>query len=79
MAPKYNIYDVVVFSNIVYEIRGVYAMDWLYNETFVYGLIVYGSSPSEPLYGKMLIVREGLLQKATDRDIFVWEILYVKK
>ena len=79
MAPKYNIYDVVMFNNIVYEIRGVYAMDWLFNETFVYGLIVYGSSPSESIYGKMLIVREGLLQKATDRDIFVWEILYVKK
>lgn len=78
MAPKFSPYDVVSYNNRIYEVRGIYAVDWLYNEMFVYGLIVYGSSPSEPLHGKLLIVREGLLTKATDRDILVWEILYGK-
>lgn len=79
MAPKHSYGDVVKFGNLLFEVYNIYAINWFSEEDpFVYGLILYGSSPAEPVVGKQLIVREGLVTKATERDVYIWSVLYGK-
>ena len=79
MAPKHSHGDIVKFDNLLFEVYNIYAINWFHDtEPFVYGLVLYGSSPTEPVIGKQLIVREGLVTKATERDVYIWSVLYGK-
>lgn len=79
MAGNFNLSDLVIYENRLYQVVEAHAMNWFMEyEPIVYGLITYGKRPREDK-GIELYVREGLLRRATSEEIETWRLLYEKR
>jgi hypothetical protein len=72
MVPKFCLDDIVFFENKMYSVKYIY----IYDRECNYCLSVLGSRPNEPYEGKLVVVREALLQAVTQRDLMIWRLLY---
>jgi len=79
LVPKFSKGDFVVFDKKTYEIKEIHAINWFMECPFVYGLSIIDTVPREPLAGKLLMVRESLLETAKEQEIATWRILYAKR
>ena len=76
ITPKFSLEELVIHEGNVYKITSVHAMNWFMANPYVYGVVLAQSNPLEPLANKELYVREGLLDKATDKQVLAWNVLY---
>lgn len=74
--PKFSLEELVIHEGSVYKVTSIHAINWFMPTPFVYGLVLAQSNPLEPLANKELYVREGLLERATDKQVIAWNVLY---
>lgn len=78
VSSKFSIGDIVVYDNKVYKVVKIYAPNWNLDNPFVYGLALLQSDPAEPVDGKLVPVREPLMESAPEHLAGVWKVLYGK-
>jgi hypothetical protein len=69
----------VRYENRLFRVVKIYAANWELSTPYVYGLALVQSDPKEPVDGKLISVREGLLEAVPTQAESVWEVLYGKK
>ena len=74
--PKFSLDDLVLYENVIYKVTSVHAFNWFLPIPYMYGLVLPHANPLEPLANKELYVREGLLEKPTEKQISAWKVLY---
>lgn len=76
MIPKYSLEELVVYRKKVYRVDSIIAADWTTIQPFVYSLKIFLPKSARSQEFQLLLIKESLLQKATDKQIRAWKILY---
>jgi len=75
MVSKFNLNDLVIYDSKIYIVKAILVADWSLKNPFVYSLQVFNPKYSK-LQNNLLLIKEDYIEKASEKQINSWKILY---